>query len=207
MAGSSRRSRRRQKRPTIRAPEPTTAFVPNPETPGKEPPQSRAPDDPWRGNSVARHDLQTQLTEPGPSLRWLLTEQSINNRKHYIYFESHRESWAEVTCSISEADKYHGHPLISLPFLMKQGLAIYDRPGVRSVFENGAWIISRRMVKAVFRDENRFYKMELMVIPKDREIYRINGWIRKDGRIPDIVLNSRWQEGHVHFGGRSKKGP
>lgn len=38
------------------------------------------------------------------------------------------------------------------------------------------------------------------MVPEDLDLYRLNGWIGKDGRVPDIILNSKWQKGHVQFG-------
>ena len=179
MNRSARRNRRRQKRATISSarsrPTPIVGRAASP-----------VQNDPGQAACVACPNGCV------PS-KWIPTEQRIRGEWHQVYFEVHKEVPVDLTCKIVEAVKYHGHPLVSYRFMKSIRASMYDQPEVRSVLENGDMIASRRMIRTIFRDRKRFYRMELMVVPEDLEIYCLNGWIGDDGRIPDIVLNSKWR--------------
>ena len=117
-----------------------------------------------------------------------------------MYFEVHQDIPAGVKCKIVVVDDYRGHPLVRFGFLKKIRASLYDRPEVRTVFNNGVTAYSRRLIRTIFRDKRGFCKMELMVVPDDLGEVGIQN---KDGANeggPDIVLNSQWRVGHTRFG-------
>ena len=180
MTKSTRKNRRRQKRYAKKQ------IVP-------EPVQDSIQVQPEKTTCIACPNCCTPA-------KWILTENEINEERHQVYFEVHKEIPVDIKCKIVVANNYKGHPLVKYGFMRTLRAKLYDRPEVRTVFGNGVTVYSRRLIRTIFRDKKGFCKMELMVIPDFSEVFGIEYGKDEDEEGPDIVLNSQWRIGHTRFG-------
>lgn len=193
-ATSARKNRRRKQRPKKAVARPVPV-------PGQGATELHRPQPTKPVVAAAGPEITTCIACPNccTAPKWALTENQVGGERHQVYFEVHKDIPVDVPCYIFEAPRYHGHPLVSYRFMKSIRASLYDRPEVKTVLGNGITVYSRRLIRTIFRDRTLAYKIELMVIEEDLEIYELNGWVGGDGQIPDIVLNAKWQEGHVCF--------